>query len=191
MMSNDAAQAPPEDAAAAASGAVEHVSSDAPPVATLGGTFLRAFAGPAARGFLPPQFLQPSGIIIDNERNRYVVSDSGNHRIVSIHRISLEVMWQFGELGEAGASAKRLNEPQGIVLSADGAHVLVVDSSNHRVLTLRADDGQFVASFGQRGTGHNQLRNPSGIAIGPDGRCVRGNRCVVFVPHLFICRARV
>ena len=79
-------------------------------------------------------------------------------------------MWQFGAIGESGTGNKRLHEPRGCVLTLDSQLLLVVDCNNHRVVSLRADDGSFVSSFGSRGTGPEQFRNPTGIAIGPDAR---------------------
>jgi sugar lactone lactonase YvrE len=48
------------------------------------GALLRHFKGPAARGFVPPPFVQPDGIAIDRERNRIMIADSANHRVVSV-----------------------------------------------------------------------------------------------------------
>ena len=55
----------------------------------------------------------------------------------------------------------------------DGAgHVLVADSENHRVQTLRYSDGAHVLTIGCKGSGNGQFSSPCGVAVDGEGRVV-------------------
>jgi tripartite motif-containing protein 71 len=145
-------------------------SAQTPVPAASAGSFLRSFTGPSGRGFVPDPFKSPEGLLCDAERGCLVVMDSGNHRVIAVHRRSLEVMWQYGVMGTAGSAKKQLNEPRHAVLlgRGDDALLLVTDSGNHRIVMLRAADGTFVAAFGARGSANGQFRQPTGIVVGDD-----------------------
>ena len=78
-----------------------------------------------------------------------------------------------------GAGNGQFNQPWDIAFDGAG-HIVVSESSGHRVQVLRYSDGAHVRtigrdgiSMGSEGSGNGQLNSPlGGIAIDSDGRIV-------------------
>ena len=73
----------------------------------------------------------------------------------------------FGNRGSAPGS---LNQPCDVAVQNNG-HILVADTSNHRVQIFDAV-GKFISNFGEQGGGLGQLSYPSSIAVSPHGHVV-------------------
>jgi DNA-binding beta-propeller fold protein YncE len=117
-------------------------------------------------------FKWPEGIALDAVRNRLIVADYGNSRIVALNRSDWSTAWQFGETGEPGSGSNRVNFATACVLSADSRFVYCADGFNHRIVMLDASSGAFVKSFGTMGSKIDQLhfRSPMGIALDAGNR---------------------
>lgn len=137
------------------------------------GAFLGQFDGPSDLDAIA--FVMPTQVIADTARDRLIVCDAGNHRVVSLCRRTLALVWQFGTPGTSGRRSDALDFPLSCALSGEHASLLhITDSFNNRVVTVRADDGTFMSSFGPRASylpGH--LEDPSGIAVAPPAPCGR------------------
>lgn len=74
---------------------------------------------------------------------------------------------RLGQPGDEGNG--HLSRPVDLALSPDGQMVYVLDAAQRCVQVFR-DDGRFLLSFGQPGSGPNELHDPSAIAVSADGR---------------------
>ena len=115
------------------------------------------------------EFVNPRGIVLDNENHIYVV-DSGNHRVQKFD-INGNYLLQFGGRGK---DTGRLNTPYGITAHDDW--VYVADYSNRRISVFQSN-GQFCFCFGSY-----QLSSPYDVAVNANNELlvVDHNRdCVV------------
>ena len=112
--------------------------------------------------------------VVVAEDGAYIVSDTGNHRILRCAgpEPACEVV---AGTGTAGDGADQLHTPQGIALSTEGSH-LVADTFNHRVQRCIADSGfstcQTVAGTGSYGHGTTELSGSRAVAINSAGELV-------------------
>ena len=67
------------------------------------------------------------------------------------------------DIGQMG----RFNDPRGLAVDANNL-LLVCDRNNDRVQVVTLQ-GEFVTSFGSRGSGPGQFNKPKGITVSPDG----------------------
>jgi tripartite motif-containing protein 2/3/tripartite motif-containing protein 71 len=98
-----------------------------------------------------------------------LVSDFSNHRVQAMSWPSLVPVWQYGSLAAGGTDAVgSLHHPSYCAFSRDSSLVFVADTVNHRLVTLAAADGAFVAAHGREGTAaHGEFQYPTGVAVSP------------------------
>ena len=92
-------------------------------------------------------------------RDRFLVSDSGNH-CIKVFNHSGTFLCRFGNQGNGDGQFKR---PYGICLD-NSNNLLVCDRGNNRVQQFSLIDNRFT------GKTITDLPDPTGIAIAPDGR---------------------
>src|SRR5260370_15937434 len=68
--------------------------------------------------------------------------------------------------------------PNGVGVHSSG-HVYIADAKNYDIIKF-AGDGSFVTSWGSKGTGPGQFRNPEGVAVDSSGNvyvseCINNN----------------
>ena len=61
----------------------------------------------------------------------------------------------------------RLNGPRGLALSPDSKYIYLADYGNNRVSKFTVD-GEYILSWGKRGEGKGEFKEPSGIAVDKD-----------------------
>ena len=122
------------------------------------------------RGEGAGQFVWPSGIALDSDRNLYV-TDAWMNR-VSMFTVEGDFIRSFGASGDGEGQFKR---PSGIAIDADD-NILVVDTLNHRIQKLTRD-GLLLSQWGANGSGPGEFRSPWGITT--DAQC-----CVYVADHL-------
>ena len=108
------------------------------------------------------QFVWPSGVALDSNRNVYV-TDAWTNRI-SVFTVEGDFIRSFGSSGYGRA---RFRRPTGLTIDSDD-NLLVVDTLNHRVQKLGAD-GRYISEWGREGSGAGEFRSPWGIATDADG----------------------
>ena len=104
----------------------------------------------------PGQFVWPTGVALDSERNIYV-TDAWTDR-VSVFTVEGDFIRSFGTSGDGGGQFRR---PSGIAIDAND-EVLVVDALNDRVQKLTRD-GMFISQWGSTGSGDGEFLSPWGI----------------------------
>lgn len=115
------------------------------------------------KGTGPGLLNAPSGIVIDNDENVWVVSTL-NHR-VDRFTIDGEHISSFGEFGtEEG----QLNHPWGIAIDPITETILVADWRNNRVQRF-SPNGVLLQIIGGPGSGTTALNHPSGVAVDNEG----------------------
>ena len=118
--------------------------------------FVRSFG---TRGDGPGQFKGPRDIDFDAQGNIYVLD-------FVVNQLSDQVQ-VFGEDGQyLRHFSKRTLHPEGLCVSGD--YVYVTDSSNANVSVFHTS-GELVHSFGEKGSGRDELKHPYGIAADCDG----------------------
>jgi DNA-binding beta-propeller fold protein YncE len=154
-----------------------------------------AYANPQAGGSAASgqgQFVNPQGLAVNATTHEIEVADEGNTRI---ERLSSAFAYET-QFTSAGYSGLVLDFP--VEITTDSQHnVWIADAGNSRIVevspsgqmirAIGAGGGTYLSSFGSCGPGPGQLKQPSGIAISPDGQTIyvadRGaNRISLFKP---------
>lgn len=159
--------------------------------------------GNVVQSFGAGQILWPHGMTVDHEGNVWVTDARGprgdeaenhpetedlGHQVIKFSPEG-EVLMVLGTPGEAGGPPHHLNEPNDVVVAADG-HIFVsethsaqfMDEEGPRAISRinkYAPDGTFVKSWGSWGYEDGEMRSPHALAMDSRGRIFaadRGNR---------------
>jgi WD40 repeat protein len=112
-------------------------------------------------------FIRPNGVAFAPDGS-LLVSDTNNARIVSLQPDG-ENLWVFDKNSSTG-NALGLGLPRGIAVAEDGS-VLVADAFRFSIVRL-STDGDFVASWGEQGSGVGSFEFPNDVDV-------RGDRLLV------------
>ncbi len=127
------------------------------------GVFNRA--GKRIRFITHPSLERPAGLVIDRERRRVYVADSG-HTKSTQHTIKIFDMDGnlLGEIGrEKGAGPGEFLFPTYLALDGKG-NLYVTDTLNSRV-QMFDPEGKYLKTFGQRGNAWGMFDKPKGVAL--------------------------
>ncbi len=116
---------------------------------------VRGFGG---KGKQARQFRRPRGFAV-LEDGSYVVADTGNHQVKIFSRFSNALLAVWGS-GNPGNAAGEFNSPWKVAADRCGL-IYIADKGNGRVQRVRRD-GFWETPIGG-------LKNPSGLALAPDG----------------------
>jgi len=106
-------------------------------------------------GSQPGEFSDPSGIAIDDDRHRIIVSDTNNNRVQVLSSIDGSFLFEFGS---KGLHPGRLNYSNGVCIANQG-RIIVADTHNYRLQAF-THEGHHISSFDCRSLGH-----PFGVAF--------------------------
>ena len=116
--------------------------------------------------------LGPTGITIADDGTTWV-ADTWGHRIVALDATGAVLQAIGGETVDVGDDPARVDDeggrffgPRDVAVTVDA--IYVTDTGNERVQRFTRD-GVFVDAWGGYGSAADQLIEPVGIAIGPDG----------------------
>lgn len=103
-------------------------------------------------GQLPGKLTYPFGVVLDEEGNAYITCCSSG---VACYDKDRRFVQQFG-LGR-----DKLHDPHGITWDPEG-NLAVADQGKGQIVFFTRE-GEFIRSFGEKGTADHQLNNPSSL----------------------------
>ncbi len=143
-----------------------------------------------ARGARDSEFSYPADVAVDPLGNVFV-ADAGNHRVQKFDSHGNFL----GKWGSKGSDDGQLLYPYGIAVGfppgpqgeastgGEGARpaptfviILVADTFNHRVQSFDSD-GNFLGTWGSRGSGAGQFCYPNGVAVDLSGNVFVSDWC--------------
>ncbi len=141
------------------------------------------------------KFNDPWGIAVDTDGSIFV-ADTFNHRIQKFDA-SGNFLFSWGTPGvSADPGSERSTVffgPRAIIFDNNG-HLLVSDTGNKRIQVFDRE-GNYVAQFGQTGTGNGEFNEPVGLAVDATGNVyvadIWNQRIQVFDPQYKFLRAWV
>jgi peptidylamidoglycolate lyase len=111
-------------------------------------------------------FVMPHGLTIDHEDNLWL-TDVGLHQVLKFD-LKGNLLMTLGERGVAADDASHFNMPTDVAIAPDGSFYVSDGYINSRVTRFSAD-GQFITSWGMKGTDAGQFDVPHSIALDPQG----------------------
>ena len=136
-------------------------------------------------GAAPRDFSYPIGIAVD-QRGYVYVADSGKSRV---KKFSSTGKW-VTQWGSWGARPGQFRNPADVAVDAQGNVYVVdfgtlIDEGSYRVQKFSAE-GDFISTWGRKGSGPNQFQHPQGITTDSRGNVyvadTGNNRIVEFSP---------
>ena len=121
---------------------------------TMKGVFVKSVG---QKGEKQVQFNYPSGIAV-HPSGKVFVAERDNHRIQV-----LNPDLSYSHMFSRGSALGRFSCPRDVAINSSGV-VYVTDRDNHHV-QLFSSDGQFISSFGSKGSQHGQLHHPLSICV--------------------------
>jgi len=112
------------------------------------------------------EFVNPTGVGLDLERERMYTSDKGNHRIQIGSLASASMGKVTSALGEYGTEPGKFREPSGLDVDDQGM-LFAVDNVNNRIQVFDPDL-EVVRTWGEKGSDVGQFNQPLNIQLGPD-----------------------
>lgn len=108
-------------------------------------------------------------IAIDKSRNRMLVPDVKDNKVLVYDLASRMVLFSFGGSGvvEKGTETDSFNFPTAVTVDSVG-NILVCDSMNARIVRF-TPDGKFISRFGRRGDGVGDFNMIKAVAVDSEG----------------------
>jgi sugar lactone lactonase YvrE len=134
----------------------------------------------------------PHGLHVDRQGNVWVTDFAGNEAGTKGHQVHKfsptgELLMSLGTPGKAGTGPNQFNQPNDVIVAADGS-IFVSDGHNGQNQTTNAQidsaraegltsrvlkfgaDGTFIKEWGRIGTLHGEFRTPHALAFDSRGR---------------------
>ena len=163
-------------------GADNCVGSNLEPITQfdMSGNFLQSFGA--------GMFVRPHGTHLDSEGNLWVTDGEGpngddtrrdgkGHQVFKFNPQG-EILMVLGKAGIAGNGPDVFNQPSDVLVAPNG-DIFIGDGhggrSNARIVKLTSS-GEFIKSWGTRGTGTGQFDTPHALAMDSQGRLFVGDR---------------
>lgn len=112
------------------------------------------------------EFANAHGLEVDHEDNIWV-TDTQTHQVYKFSPEG-ELQLEVGERGVAGLDESHFDQPTDVDVAPNGDFYVSDGYGNSRVVRFDAD-GNFLAAWGEPGTGPGQFDLPHGITLGADG----------------------
>lgn len=129
------------------------------------GTLDRQWGVTDSTGKAPKRFTYPTDVAVLPEGG-FVVADAYNHR-VKRYSADGSLAWVRPKNKNWADSTKGTFNVATAVAAGPGGHIFVADFYNHRIQEF-TPEGQFVQTFGEKGTGDGQFERPVDVAAKGD-----------------------
>lgn len=147
------------------------------------GTLDREWGVTDSTGKAPERFTYPTDVALLPDGG-FVVADAYNHRIKRYDSEGSLAWMRPKDQNWADSTTGTFNVATAVATSPDG-HIFVADFYNHGIQEFTAD-GQFVQTFGTKGTDPSQFERPVDLAFDAEGSLYvvdfGNNRIQVFSP---------
>ncbi len=150
------------------------------------------YTGEVLANFGAGVFTTPHGIHVDFDGNVWVTdfaTNASGTKGQQVHKFSPdgELLMSLGVAGQAGNDGAHFNQPNDVVVAADGS-IFVSDGHNGQGMTTAAAveegrqsgqtgrimkfaaDGSFIMQWGRLGTAHGEFRTPHALVIDSQNR---------------------
>jgi sugar lactone lactonase YvrE len=136
--------------------------------------------------------MTPHGIHVDHEGNVWVADFANNEAQTKGHQVHKfspdgELLMSLGVAGQRGNDSRHFNEPNDVIVAADGSIFVADGHSGQNMLTEQAveegkrngqtarimkfaPDGTFIKQWGQLGVRHGEFRTPHALEFDSQGR---------------------
>ncbi|MEM2142636.1 MAG: 6-bladed beta-propeller, partial [Candidatus Thorarchaeota archaeon] len=117
------------------------------------------------------QFRMPTGIAVipaGTQQGQVIVADSSNNRVIRFSSTGTYQSYIGSYVANGGGGNGQFRTPMGVAVNADGTRIYVNDLGNHRVQYFTST-GTYSGRWGTDGTGNNNIRFGTGIAVSSTG----------------------
>ncbi len=124
-----------------------------------------------ARGKQPGQFDDPSGFAFDDERNRFIVADTGNNRVQLFKILKRELDKPLPRLSPAMEVrfVRSIKAPgRDVAVSTDGTTLYASVKDQKKVIIFDAESGNAKSEILEPEDSPGNLREPTGLAFAND-----------------------
>ena len=134
------------------------------------GAFIRQWGHTGVKGYFSSGYFNYPTDVAVADNGHWFISDTFNDRVKHYDPDGnlLSVWGGFMGLNTSGSFRGWFKGAYGLDVSSDGRRVFVTDFGNHRV-QIFGPDGAFMASFGQKGSGPGQFKQPTDVAVDENG----------------------
>ncbi len=133
--------------------------------ARMGMVFAINDEGKVLMGVGRKKLKRPTGLAVDEKRNRLYVVDTADHNIKVFDLESGKLLFTIGHRGSGDGE---FNFPTNIAVDRRTGNIVVVDTFNFRV-QIFDPEGNFIRKFGQPGNRLGDFYRPKGVGIDSEG----------------------